>query len=205
MNEIPPTRQSLLLELGRRSDDAWAEFLAVYEDALHRYCRARRLQDADARDVVQDVLAAVLHRIPTWDHDADRGSFRGWLFRAARNIAVDAIARRAREVTAAGDTHVNRLLAEIPAGPEADQASFETEYRRSLFQRASQQVQAEVRPVTWQAFLLTAVEGRPAEEVAATLGVPIGSVYTAKCRVVARIRDRIAAIGDAAEPPDAAP
>ena len=67
MPDLPATRQSLLLELGRRSDAAWAEFLGVYEQAIYRVCRSKGLQDADARDVTQEVLAAVHARVADWD------------------------------------------------------------------------------------------------------------------------------------------
>lgn len=200
MNELPQTRQSLLLELGKRSDDAWSEFLVVYENALVRFCRAKGLQDADARDVTQDVLAAVHRRIPTWNPDASKGSFRAWLFRVARNISVDEIHRRAKRATASGDSQVAEFLSQLPDGSEDQQSAFEAEYRRSLFDWASNQVKSEVRDVTWKSFCMTAVDGQKAEQVAATLGIPVGSVYTAKCRVVARIRSKIQEMDDEFEP-----
>ncbi len=200
MNEIPQTRQSLLLQLGRKSDDAWTEFLTVYETALFRFCLAKGLQEADARDVLQDVLTAVLKRIPTWDPDSSKGSFRGWLFRVARNISVDAIEHRARKATASGDSQVARLLAEIPATESRSETTLEIEYQRSLFDWASKQVKSEVREITWLSFCLTAIDGQNAEQVATTLNIPVGSVYTAKCRVVARIRKKISEIDDEFDP-----
>ena len=151
-------------------------------------------------DVVQEVFAAALKRIPTWDPDVSRGSFRGWLFRVARNIAVDALAQRAREATAGGDSRLTELLSQAPDQGHPHEASFEVEYQRSLFDWASKQVRSEVRDVTWRSFVLTAVDGQKAEEVAASLGIPVGSVYTAKCRVVARIRAKIAEMDDGLNP-----
>lgn len=191
MDEIPQTRQSLLLELGQRSNGAWEEFLKVYENALVRFCKAKGLQEADVQDVLQDVLTAVLKRIPTWDSDSTKGSFRGWLFRVARNISIDAINLRAKKTTASGSSQVVRMLSELPE-EHPTETSFEIEYQRSLFDWASRQVKSEVREITWQSFCLTAIEGHKAEKVAADLGIAVGSVYTAKCRVVARIREKIA-------------
>ena len=201
MNEIPQTRASLLLELGKQSEHAWAEFISVYEQALYRFCRAKGLQDADANDVLQDVLTAVLKKLPSWNPDSSRGSFRGWLFRVARNIAVDMIDYRAKRVTATGDSQVARMLSEFPGAVHAADQSFEMAYRRSLFEWASQQVKSEVREITWLSFCRTAIDGEKAERVAQQLGVPVGSVYTAKCRVVARIREKIAEMDDGVEPP----
>ena len=196
MSDFPQTRQSLLIELGKHSDDAWAEFLVVYENAIYRVCRARGLQDADARDVTQEVLAAVHRRIPSWDLDASKGSFRAWLFRVARNISIDAIGERARRRMATDDSFVERALAQLPDDHGAETLEFDTEYRRSLFEWAAQEVKSEVRDVTWRSFQMTAIEGRKPDEVAGELGVPVGSVYTAKCRVVARIRSKVSHLGE---------
>lgn len=197
-SSFPETRQSLLLELSRRSDGAWEEFLEVYETAIYRRCRAKGLQDADARDVTQEVLAAVHQRIPTWDPSATAGSFRGWLMRVARNLSVDRIVERTSGRAGSGDSNVGRLLEEIAGDPSGDPASdseaFELEYRRATFSWAADRVAAEVRESTWRIFELTVLEGRSPAEVAAQLDVPVGSVYTAKCRVMARIKDRIQAL-----------
>ncbi|MEM7453631.1 MAG: sigma-70 family RNA polymerase sigma factor, partial [Planctomycetota bacterium] len=194
MSEIPQTRQSLLLALANRSEDAWLEFLEVYENALFRFAVSKGLQEADARDVVQHVLEVVLNRLPTWD-SGRKGSFRAWLFRVARNIAVDVITARVRKANATGDTHVAKMLSQVPT-PAPDEDDFEAEYRKSLFDWASKQVRSEVRDATWKAFSMTALEGRTAEDVAGVLGVTVGSVYTSKCRVVARIKARIAELED---------
>lgn len=196
MSRAPRTRQSLLLELGRHSDAAWVEFLAIYENAIFRFCRSLGLQEADARDATQDVLAVVHQRIPTWDLSSSEGSFRGWLFRVARNISVDVISERAKAAGAQGGVQDEHVLAELAAPAETRQAAFEIELRRSLFEWAANQVRSEVRDVTWRSFQMTALQGLKAEQAAAELGVSTGSVYTAKCRVVARIRERIALVGD---------
>ena len=196
MNEIPQTRASLLLRLGNESQDAWPEFLSIYESALYGFCRAKGLQDADARDVLQDVLTAVLKKLPDWNANQRQGSFRGWLFRVAKNIVVDEVKRKAKKVTASGDTQVGRMLAEVPGPTDPVDQSFEAEYKRSLLDWAFDRVKGEVRENTWLSFRMTAVDGQKAEQVAEALGVSVGTVYTAKCRVVARIRAIIAEIGE---------
>jgi RNA polymerase sigma-70 factor (ECF subfamily) len=192
MNELPETRQSLLVRLGERSDDAWAEFLAIYEQAIRHYCRAKGLQDADARDVTQNVLTAVAKHIDRWDPDPRKGSFRGWLLTVARNIVVDSLVDLRRRATAGGASEVEELLAELPDSEETDASAFLLEYRRLVFHRVAEQVKREVRKTTWQAFWMTTLEAQKPEQVAQVLGVSVGSVYTAKCRVVARIRAKIA-------------
>lgn len=60
MPSLPDTRYSLLARLVDPADAAaWSEFVALYEDAIYRFSRARSLQDTDAREVVQHVLLVV--------------------------------------------------------------------------------------------------------------------------------------------------
>ena len=195
MRDLPNTRQSLILRLKTSSDDAWSEFLNIYEGVIVRFCHSRGLQDADARDVTQEVLAALHVKIETWNPEADRGSFRAWLFRVARNIAIDRIRARGKKPLEVDEV----ALADVAQTRENEASAFLFEYRRALFAWASDQVSSEVQPVTWKCFWMTAVQDGDPSDVAKSLNVSVGTVYTAKCRVVARIREKIARIPDEEE------
>jgi len=186
MTLTPTTRASLLFRLRDWADhEAWMEFVSLYEPVAYRMLRRHGLQDADAREVVQQLLIAVSRSIDRWDPDKDRGTFRGWLRRVARNLVINWLKARGRSVNAAGGSD---MLAMLPtdAGPET--AEFDQEIRRALFQRAAEQVKQEVQSATWQAFWETAVIGMPAAEAAKKLQMEIGAVRVAKCRVLARLR-----------------
>lgn len=199
VDDLTQTRQSLLLRLRQHDDDAWAEFLAVYEQAIYRYCRSRRLQDADARDATQEVLAAVHARIDRWERDANKGSLRAWLFQVARNVAVDSFRARSRRNGNGAGSNAMQVLANVPHSDEAEAEAFQREYRRALFSWAAEQVRPDVREGTWRSFWMTAIDGQKPEQVAKELKLSVGTVYTAKCRVVARIRAMIARVDDDAD------
>ncbi|OYV89024.1 MAG: hypothetical protein B7Z73_07380 [Planctomycetia bacterium 21-64-5] len=57
-------------------------------------------------------------------------------------------------------------------------------------------VEGDFEPRTWQAFWRTAVDGLAAREAAEQLGMTVGSVYMAKSRVLARLRDELSGLID---------
>jgi RNA polymerase sigma factor (sigma-70 family) len=192
MEETPKTRPSLLVRIRNPQDDrAWAEFVEIYEPLVYRLARQRGFQDADARELTQDVLLAVASAIDRWEPDPARGKFRTWLFRIARNLSINLLASRRRHVRGTGDTGFQTLLEEQEAPGGEDSELFDLEYRRELFGRAVVRVRGQFREATWNAFWLTSVQGREIREVAEELGVSAGAVYVARSRVMARLREEI--------------
>ena len=192
MNASPTTRYSLLLRIqDPQNHAAWVEFLAIYEPLVYRLARRRGLQDADARDLCQDVFRAVAGAARRWTPDPARGSFRGWLLRIARNQLLNALRQQRRRARPSGGSAIQRLLEIQPADGEDDAREVQAEYRRRLFELAAQAIEPEFTPGTWQAFWQTAVLSREVARVAADLGISPGAVYIARSRVLARLRARV--------------
>ena len=57
-------------------------------------------------------------------------------------------------------------------------------------------MEADFTPETWQAFWEVTVNGRPAAEVAASLGTTVNAVYLARGRVLRRLRTELAGLLD---------
>jgi len=53
MGDVPLTRPSLLLRIQGGDHEVWREFVALYGPLVYQYARSRRLQVADAADVVR--------------------------------------------------------------------------------------------------------------------------------------------------------
>jgi RNA polymerase sigma-70 factor (ECF subfamily) len=192
MDDTPTTRLSLLVRLRDPTDEqAWAEFTQIYGPLINRLARRKGLQDADAADLVQEVFCAVAKAVERDAYDVGKGSFRGWLFTIARNLAVNFLISRDRHPRGTGDTGMNGLLEAHPAYAEEHSAIFDTEYKRQLLHWAAEQVRGEFSELTWQAFWKTGVEGTSAKEVAEALETTVGTVYHCKSKVMARLRQKI--------------
>jgi len=197
MNEFSGTRRSLIVKLRDPADAAsWREFVAIYEPLVYRLARRKGLQDADARDLCQEVFQAVAQAVHRWD--PERGRFRGWLSRIARNLIINFLSRRQNQPRGSGDTRVQDLLEAQPAADASATALFEAELRRQLFQWAADEIRGEFSPSTWQAFWLTAIEDRLPSEAASELHMSVGAVYIARSRVLARLKRRIEQQSDVA-------
>ncbi len=195
MTSSPTTRASLLLRL-RDSEDhaAWMEFVALYEPVIYRLLRRHGLQDADAREVMQELFMAVSGSIHRWDPSRERGSFRGWLRRVSRNLVINWLKKRERNIVARGGSELLAMLEQLPDGSAPATVEFDQELRRAEFQRAAEQVRSEVQPTTWQAFWEASVVGTDTAAAAKKLGMTIGAVRVAKCRVLVRLRDAVNAM-----------
>ncbi len=192
MAQDPETRTSLLLDIADPGNqEAWFEFASIYQGVILNYARRYGLQDADAQDVVQMVMARVAKKIHEWDPERSRGSFRGWLATTVRNLAIDhfrAEKRRPQHWTDSLEEVAPKRMVDDRIDPAG---AFDWEQRRSLFQWAAGRVQQEFHLQTWQAFWQTAVQNLPASQVARDLQMSCGAVYVARSRVLARIRQLI--------------
>jgi RNA polymerase sigma factor (sigma-70 family) len=191
MNPTPETRASLLIRVRDPADQAaWHEFVEIYRPVILRLARRKGMQDADAEDVAQQVLVALAKVIEQHEHDPKRAKFRTWLGRVAHNAILDALTR-GKPDRGSGDSALQALLTghESHTGPDSD--LLRLEFRREVFRWAARQVRKEFHQATWNAFWLTAVEGRAVEVVAEELAKSRGAIYNARSRVMQRIQEKV--------------
>jgi RNA polymerase sigma-70 factor (ECF subfamily) len=191
VDDSPLTRASLLVRIRDANNHvAWREFMQLYGPVIYGFARKRGLQDADAADLMQDVLRSVSAAIGRLDYDRRQGTFRGWLYTITRNKIFNFLSARKIRPRGSGDSTTNQLLDEHP-DPSGETDQWETEYQRRLVALAMDRIKGEFQDTTWRAFWLTAVEGVAASEAAQQVGLSPGAVYVAKSRVLARLKDEV--------------
>src|SRR6187431_3649834 len=104
VDDSPLTRVSLLVQIRSGSNHAaWAEFVKLYGPVIYGFARKRGLQDADAADLMQEVLRSVSGAAHRLEYDPARGTFRGWLFTVTRNKVFNFLESRSHRVVGTGD------------------------------------------------------------------------------------------------------
>jgi RNA polymerase sigma-70 factor (ECF subfamily) len=167
---------------------AWDAFVERYGRHIYRWCRRWKLQDADAEDVTQEILAKLARKLRDFHYDPSR-SFRGWLKTVAHHAWRNFLDSRRAGATA-GDGRVRELMQTLEAREDLVQKLAEA-FDLELLNAAKVRVRLRVAPHTWEAFRLVALEGMPAAEVAATVHMQVAMVYVAKSKVQNMLQEEI--------------
>lgn len=188
VSDFPETRDSLLLQVQDPANrEAWDRFVAVYQPVIFRIALARGLQHADALDLVQQVLISVAGSVERWQRKDATSKFSHWLSRVTKNAIINALSRRPHDRGiggSAGELQLNQLKAIDETCSLVDH-----ELRRELYLRSAEIVKADFRSETWEAFQYTVIDGLSPEDTARRMGKSVGAIYTARSRVMFRMKE----------------
>jgi len=173
-----------LLEKAQRNDsEAWERLVGLYTPLVFYWCKRIGLEQPDAEEVGQEVFLAVARALPAFDHAREGATFRGWLRVITRRKAIDLLGRKS--VGGAGGTTAMQLLAEVPAAEEQPEEAIETGL---LYRRGVELIDSSFEPTSRQAFWLL-VDGMSVQEVSDRLGISLAAVYTAKSKILKKLRE----------------
>ncbi|HBE67205.1 MAG TPA: hypothetical protein DDW52_03555 [Planctomycetaceae bacterium] len=200
--QLPPeTRSSLIANLQTATNqDAWHDFVELYEPFIYRQAVASGLQPADAGEVVQGVLLAVSQAIGGFTPDAGRARFRTWLYAVGRNICLQQLGRLRRNQT-------QPLPEALDIDDSAVDRVMQLDLRRRAFRWAADRVRGSFTDRTWHAFWRSSVDHVAVADVARELDMSVGAVYIARSRVMERLRQEVQQIDPSdfsSESPDTA-
>ncbi len=192
-NFMAETRVSLIQRVRNPADEvAWSEFFAIYRPLLTAYVRKRGVSEEDAADVVQDVFTRLVSVMADFQLDSQRGRFRTWLWRVTQNALTDWFRRRATQGRAEQEWADQQ--ASVDDGSPSNE--WDLLYRRHILEIAVERVRVSTVTATWACFEGRILAGRPAAEIAAELDVSTNVVYVNASRVLARVREELAAFGE---------
>jgi RNA polymerase sigma factor (sigma-70 family) len=169
-----------------RNTEAWERFVELYRPKIYGWCRVWGLQEADAEDVAQDVIAKLTQKMMNFDYDRAR-CFRAWLKTITQHALSDLLTSRCR---ALGDGPIP-ILSSIEARADLEKR-IEELFDRELLDLAIARVRERVTPVTWDAFRLTTFDEYSGAQVSKLLGIPVASVFVAKHRVHKILKEELA-------------
>lgn len=180
MDTTPVTLLARLRSPG--GEDAWPELVALISPLLLTWGRRVGLKHDDAADLSQDVLTVLVAQLRSFDYDPEQ-SFRAWIKTITMNKWRERLRRPAMRSLDAADI-------DEPIAPDADSV-WDREYRFQLVLRGFEAIKPDFQPHTWQACYELVVRGRSVNEVAAELSLSTAAVYTAKHRVLERLRKEL--------------
>ncbi len=138
--------------------------------------------EADAEEVMQDVLERVWRRAATFD--PQRGRFGSWLLGMTHHVAIDAIRKQKRRPQGI-DTETAAQVMTLTADPAVDVAATVIQNEEAQRVRSALQSLPETQQ---QAIELAFFKGLSHLEIAAATGDPLGTVKTRIRRGMERLK-----------------
>jgi RNA polymerase sigma-70 factor (ECF subfamily) len=159
---------------------AWEEIVQEHSARVFRLAYRLTGDKHDAEDLTQDVFIRVFRSLSSYTP----GTFEGWLHRITTNLFLDRARRRQRiRFDALADDAAERLQGREPSPAQVyDDRLLDADIQRALDSLA---------PEYRAAVVLCDIEGLSYEEIAATLGVKLGTVRSRIHRGRAQLRDAL--------------
>ncbi len=183
------TSISLLQRLAREPDsESWQRLVDVYTPLLKQWLGRYDVQDADADDLVQDVLLVVSRELKQFEHNRRTGAFRSWL----RTILVHRLRRfwdkQKQRPAATGGSDVLQQLDQLEDAASRISRLWDREHDEHVVRRLLDLMEPRFSAETWRAFWRIVMDEAKTDAVAAELGISRNSVYIAKSRVLSILR-----------------
>jgi RNA polymerase sigma factor (sigma-70 family) len=156
---------------------SWDDLVRQHSARVYRLAYRLTGNMHDAEDLTQEVFVRVFRSLPSYTP----GTFEGWLHRITTNLFLDMARRRQRiRFEELGDQAVGLLRDGEPTPAQA----FDARHLDTDVQQALEALAPEYRA----AVVLCDIEGLSYEEIAATLGVKLGTVRSRIHRGRAQLR-----------------
>ena len=182
------TSASLLARARDADAGAWARLVDLYTPLVRGWLARVGVRADDGDDLVQEVLAVVVRRLPEFRHNQRTGAFRAWLRAIAVNCARDFWKARRLRPAAPGGSDFAGYLAQLEDSTHPLAEAWDREHDVHVTRHLLARLRPEFEPRTWEMFRRFVLDGLPAAQVAAEAGTTPNAVFIAKSRVLSRLR-----------------
>jgi RNA polymerase sigma-70 factor, ECF subfamily len=163
-----------LVRLAQANDVRAFEALVVkYQRRVARHVARYLKSAADVEDAVQETFIRAYRGLAAFRGES---AFYTWLYRIAANVAIRHLQRQPQHVLLGDDAPDERTDAFQPGVSDSEQP--ERTLIAAQIADTVQRALAKLQPDLAEALLLYEVESKPYAEIAAMLGIPIGTVRT---------------------------
>jgi RNA polymerase sigma-70 factor (ECF subfamily) len=172
------TDQEVVARARKGIEAAYRELIGRYQrpvlSLIYRLVRDREL----AEDLTQDTFIKVLNAIDRYD---PKHKFSSWIFKIAHNTAIDQLRKKNPATLSLDGSPHAESNDEIEASSFTAVSSDENPEEYTASREIGREIEgalAELRPEYRTAIVLWHVEGRPYEEIAEIMELPLGTVKT---------------------------
>jgi RNA polymerase sigma-70 factor, ECF subfamily len=155
---------------------AFRELYQTYGPRVKAYMMRRGADAATAEDLAQETLLAVWRRAGLYAED--KGSIATWIFAIARNLRIDRL-RREMPWQELPESRFEQPSPDTPPDEALSEKERQTRVRAAL---------AQLPPEQQEVVTLSYIDGLSHGEIAARLGLPLGTVKSRMRIAYQRIR-----------------
>lgn len=185
---VPTSEQlsELLAAVGQRSDrQAFAALFKHFAPRLKSYLARSGTSDAQAEEFAQEAMVNVWRKAASFDPEQAAAST--WIFAVARNLRVDHYRRLGHRMEVAGlDQEEAERVEELDPEPSPEARLFGLQCERGV--RAAL---ATLPPEQLQVLKLSFYEEHPHAQIAAELGIPLGTVKSRVRLALGQLRRKL--------------
>lgn len=180
-NEKLYTRETLLIKLrNQHDDDSWEEFVSYYSNYVFAVLKGMGVEFDDLDDIKQSILLKIWKKIPDFDYNPEKGSFRAWLCTVIRNTVYNYFRDRVSTYELKDEDSINAEVDKIA----------QREWMTHIASLAWENIKGDFSDSVRETYIQIS-QGRKSEEIAADLGISPGSVYVYKERVQKALRKEV--------------
>lgn len=179
--------------------DAWSKLVPIYTPFINGWLRQCGIVENDIPDLTQDVLIALVKKLPEFDHNGRTGAFRNWL----KAITVNHCRRywdSKKKAFPISNTQAANLFIEQLADSSSNLSMrWNREHDQEVLNGIIRMIQGEFDSATMTAFRRVALNREPAKAIAKDLNVSVGQIYKFKFRVMRRLQEEAKVLIDSTD------